>query len=82
MQNRLIQTRPTGGQQYSDTSPFSIPWPLVATLAAIFLLFTKYYLVPMAVAVALLNLATLGCMTQIEIIRLYLCYVPQGNQAK
>jgi hypothetical protein len=24
LQNRLIQT---GGQRYSDTSPFSIPWP-------------------------------------------------------
>ncbi len=26
LQNRLIQTRKTGGQLYSDTSPFSIPW--------------------------------------------------------
>jgi hypothetical protein len=30
-QNRLIQTSQTGGQQYSDISPFSIPcliyWP-------------------------------------------------------
>ncbi len=25
-QNRLIQTCQTGGQWYSDTSPFSIPW--------------------------------------------------------
>jgi len=25
LQNRLIQTRQTGGQEYSDTSPFSIP---------------------------------------------------------
>ncbi len=25
-QNRLIQTSQTGGQPYSDTSPFSIPW--------------------------------------------------------
>ncbi len=25
LQNRLIQTSPTGGQWYSDTSPFSIP---------------------------------------------------------
>jgi hypothetical protein len=23
---RLIQTSQTGGQRYSDTSPFSIPW--------------------------------------------------------
>jgi hypothetical protein len=27
LQNRLIQTCQTGGQQYSDTPPFSIPWP-------------------------------------------------------
>jgi hypothetical protein len=27
LQNRLIQTCQTGGQWYSDTSPFSIPWP-------------------------------------------------------
>jgi hypothetical protein len=26
LQNRLIQTRQTGGQQYSDTFLFSIPW--------------------------------------------------------
>jgi hypothetical protein len=26
-QNRLIQTTQTGGQWYSDTHPFSIPWP-------------------------------------------------------
>ncbi len=26
LQNRLIQTGQTGGQQYSDASPFSIPW--------------------------------------------------------
>jgi hypothetical protein len=26
LQNRLIQTIQTGGQWYSDTSPFSIPW--------------------------------------------------------
>jgi hypothetical protein len=26
LQNRLIITSQTGGQQYSDTSPFSIPW--------------------------------------------------------
>jgi hypothetical protein len=26
LQNRLIQTSQTGGQQYSDTSPFSNPW--------------------------------------------------------
>ncbi len=25
LQNRLIQTSQTGGEQYSDTSPFSIP---------------------------------------------------------
>jgi hypothetical protein len=26
LQNRLIQTSQTGGQWYSDTSSFSIPW--------------------------------------------------------
>ncbi len=26
LQNRLIQTSQTGGQQYNDTFPFSIPW--------------------------------------------------------
>ena len=26
LQNRQIQTSQTGGQQYSDTSPFSVPW--------------------------------------------------------
>jgi hypothetical protein len=26
LQNRLFQTSLTGGQQYSDTSPFIIPW--------------------------------------------------------
>ncbi len=26
LQNRLIQTSQTGGQRYSDTSPFSFPW--------------------------------------------------------
>jgi hypothetical protein len=26
LQNRLIQTSQTGGQQYSDTPPFSISW--------------------------------------------------------
>jgi hypothetical protein len=26
LQNRLIQTSQTGGQQYIDTSPSSIPW--------------------------------------------------------
>jgi hypothetical protein len=26
LQNTLFQTSQTGGQQHSDTSPFSIPW--------------------------------------------------------
>jgi hypothetical protein len=26
LQNRLIKISQTGGQWYSDTSPFSIPW--------------------------------------------------------
>jgi hypothetical protein len=32
LQNRLIQTDQTGGQQYSDTSPFSVPWLLIVWL--------------------------------------------------
>ncbi len=32
-QNRLIQTRKTGDQWYSDTSPFSIPWQILWSLA-------------------------------------------------
>jgi hypothetical protein len=31
-QNRLIQTSQTGGQWYSDTSPFSIPWSVSHSL--------------------------------------------------
>jgi len=31
LQNRLIQTSQTGGQRYSDTSPFSIPWCMLQT---------------------------------------------------
>ncbi len=35
LQNRLIQTSQTRGQQYSDTSPFSIPWLVsVGTIGA------------------------------------------------
>jgi hypothetical protein len=33
LQNRLIQTSQTGGQRYSDTSPFSIPWTSVHFLS-------------------------------------------------
>ncbi len=29
LQKRLIQTSQTGGKQYSDTSPFSVPWSRV-----------------------------------------------------
>jgi hypothetical protein len=39
LQNRLIQSSQTGGQQYTDTSPFGIPylvqcsaWQLLRTL--------------------------------------------------
>ncbi len=46
LQNRLIQTSQTGGQQYSDTSPFSIPcfliWMLFMSLAQNFKLWTKW----------------------------------------
>ncbi len=32
LQNRLIQISQTGGQWYSDTSPFSIPWSILLPL--------------------------------------------------
>ncbi len=32
LQNRLIQTSQTGGQWYSDNSPFSIPCPCIITV--------------------------------------------------
>jgi hypothetical protein len=35
LQNRLIQTNQTGGQQYRDTSPFSIPWPISQYVSAL-----------------------------------------------
>ncbi len=35
LQNRLIQTSQTGGQWYSDTSPFSIPWVPITWPAAV-----------------------------------------------
>jgi len=31
----VIQTSQTGGQQYSDTSPFSIPWCYITILAQV-----------------------------------------------
>ncbi len=36
LQNRLIRTSQTGGQWYSDTSPFSIPWSNYYHLACFF----------------------------------------------
>jgi len=35
--NRLIQTSQTGGQWYSDTSPFSIPWTNVPAYTSLLL---------------------------------------------
>ena len=32
LQNRLIQTSQTGGEQYSDTSPLSIPWFVIGKI--------------------------------------------------
>jgi hypothetical protein len=37
LQNRLIQTSQTGGQWYSDTSPFSIPWSVSQSACVIIL---------------------------------------------
>jgi hypothetical protein len=43
LQNRLIQTSQTGGQQYSDTSPLSIPWLHTTKNAASGILVQVYY---------------------------------------
>jgi hypothetical protein len=41
LQNRLIQTSQTGGQRYSDTSPFSISWTnILAHLLTSVMVFT------------------------------------------
>ncbi len=37
LQNKVIQTSQTGGQQYSDTSPFSIPWLIFQVELVLFL---------------------------------------------
>ncbi len=38
LQMRLIQTSQTGGQQYSDTSPFSIHWSVSQSACVIIIL--------------------------------------------
>jgi hypothetical protein len=43
LQNRLIQTSQTGGQWYSDTSPFSIPWIHLIRILQFLLQFFKIY---------------------------------------
>jgi hypothetical protein len=42
LQNRLIQTNQTGGQRYSDTSPFSIPWTNIVK-CSFHLQYKKFY---------------------------------------
>ncbi len=42
LQNRLIETSQTGGQWYSDTSPFSIPWSNVRIQTTLVLGWRKY----------------------------------------
>ncbi len=43
LENRLIQTSQTGGQRYSDTSPFSIPWLMIwPDLLCLFPAFWKF----------------------------------------
>jgi hypothetical protein len=39
-QNRLIQTSQTGGQRFSDTSPFSIPCPMLRMTRNFFVLYS------------------------------------------
>jgi hypothetical protein len=38
LQNRLIRTSQTGGQLYSDTSPFSAPWFIISRTTEIYIL--------------------------------------------
>ncbi len=42
-QNRLIQASQTGGQWYSDTFPFSIPWQHQKMSFEMFLIFSKLF---------------------------------------
>jgi hypothetical protein len=42
LQNRLIQTSQTGGQWYSDTSPFRIPCPGTAYLLSLCVYYVLY----------------------------------------
>jgi len=45
LKNRLIQTSQTGGQQYSDTSPFSIPCPTRCFVLVIpFFMFASFFI--------------------------------------
>jgi hypothetical protein len=43
LQNRLIRTGQTGGQWYSDTSSFSIPWRIYYFMKMHFLILAKNY---------------------------------------
>ncbi len=89
LRNRLFQTSQTGGQWYSDTSPFSIPWQkcLAATNALAYNgLFTLAMFVKQnhqrqqhATVTTVLALATLGGMTQIGS---FLFYVVLPKMAK
>jgi hypothetical protein len=70
LQNRLIQTSQTGGQQYSDTSPFSIPAECcillvlgVTVLSVIMLSVVRLHVVMLSfimTSVVMLNAAVLG----------------------
>jgi hypothetical protein len=42
LQNRLSQSSQTGGQRYSDTSPFSIPWSVCGERLETMLTGTKF----------------------------------------
>jgi len=42
LQNRLIQTGQTGGQLYSDTSPFRVPWENLSVNGAGFALVAQW----------------------------------------
>jgi hypothetical protein len=61
LQNRIIQTSLTGGQRYSDASPFSIPWRNCQRQRQ-------------ATVTSVLALATLGGVTEIGLILFVSCH--------
>jgi hypothetical protein len=73
LQNRLFQTNQTGGQWYSDTSPFSIPCPVTLVAFEVTLLTksdlkskTKY--AQKIIIIIIINLVTPGSVANRELL--------------